>query len=127
MRTEILLLNSCADSAEMYSVGLGLAGYRTRIANDAREARLHLRQEAPAAVVADLDDVEAEGWSLLQELGARPGWQSVPIVLLTGWTTLPQELRDLPRARTLLKPCLPDTLASVLRRVAALPVEPERH
>ncbi len=118
MRPEILLLDGCADSAEMYSVGLGFAGYRTRIVKDTSEALRQLRQKAPAAVVADLDEVAADRSSFLRELSAQPSWHSIPVVLLTGWVTLPHALEDLPRALILLKPCLPDTLATVLREVA---------
>ena len=48
----VLLFDPDTDTAEMYGVGLELAGFRARVTSSDAEARSVLRQERPAAVIA---------------------------------------------------------------------------
>ena len=114
----VLLFDSDADTAEMYGVGLELAGFRACLASSDAEARSVLREDRPSAVIADLGTAAAEGWELIQSLRADRSTRDIPVVLLTGRTDpwIGRRAAELGCAALVVKPCLPDTLAEVVRQ-----------
>lgn len=113
----VLLFDPDADTAEMYGVGLELAGFRARVTSSDAEAWSVLHQERPSAVIADLGTAAVEGWELIQSLRADHSTRDIPVVLLTGRTDpwIGRRAAELGCAALLVKPCLPDTLAAVVR------------
>jgi len=113
----VLLFDSDTDTAEMYGVGLELAGFRACLASSDAEARSVLRQEHLSAVVADLGVAATEGWDLIQSLRADRSTRDIPVLVLTGrvdpW--IGRRAAELGCAALLVKPCLPDTLAEAVR------------
>jgi DNA-binding response OmpR family regulator len=111
----ILVFDSDADTAEMYGIGLELAGFRACVASSDTEALAVLRQGHPAAVIADLG--AGEGWDVIQLLRADRSTRDIPVVILTGRTDarIGRRAAELGCAALLLKPCLPDALAEVVR------------
>ncbi len=119
----VLLFDSDADTAEMYGVGLELAGFRARITSSDAEARSVLRQERPSAVIADVGAGAAEAWELIQSLRADRSTRDIPVLVLTGridpW--IGRRAAELGCAALLVKPCLPDALAAAVRESLQTP------
>ena len=119
----ILLLSTDTDSAEMYAVGLSLAGFEPLVAADGSSMRSRLDSEFPQAIVVDFPAGWDTGWELLRELRSTPETRDTPVLLLAS------RIEDSTRTRAeafgcaavLMKPCLPDTLAGALRRAMQAP------
>ena len=119
MRRSILLLDSHVDTAEMYAVGLRMAGFTPMIAADLPSACEHLRRDRPDALVADVRDAAEDGWRLLRDLKSNDAAREMPVLVLTGRASaaLSAATRELGCAALLMKPCLPDALAALLQCV----------
>ena len=120
MEQSVLLVDDSPDTLEMYTLGLAFAGFRLLTASDATSAIGQLRTEHPAAVVTDLLLVGGQGgWDLIDEIKKDPSTRQIPIVVLTGCSdsSIDVNAARLGCAAVLTKPCLPDDLADVLRRV----------
>ena len=115
--TAILLVSGDADSAEMYAVGLSLAGFQPLVATDASSMRSCLDGESPRAVVADFTIGRNIGWELLRELRGRAETRNVPVVLIASQIEPSTRARaeEFEFAALLTKPCLPDALAAAVR------------
>ena len=113
----VLLFDPDTDTAEMYGVGLELAGFRARVTSSDAEARSVLRQERPAAVIADVGAGAAEVWELIQLLRRDRSTRDIPVVVLAGRTDpwIGRRAAALGCAALLVKPCLPDALAAAVR------------
>ena len=114
----VLLYDSDTDTAEMYGVGLELAGFRACLANDDVHAFALLQAERPLAVVADVGSAADMGWELIRSLRANSSTRDIPVVVLTGRTDpwIGRRAAELGCAALVVKPCLPDTLAEVVRQ-----------
>jgi DNA-binding response OmpR family regulator len=112
----VLLLESDIDTAEMYATGLRIEGFAAAIAEDLPAALEHIRRGKPDAVVAEASDAARDDWQIVRWCREREAGQAVPVVLLTGYppSTIPAAASSLGCA-ALLKPCLPETLAQVIR------------
>src|ERR1043165_9965334 len=96
-RRPILVVDDDPRAAKLAAISLAAAGYRAVSCHDGASA-LRAAQEAPAAVVLDLDMPGMDGFQVLDELRLRPASQDVRVLV---WTML-----DLPaekRARLLAK------------------------
>jgi len=113
----VLLFDPDADSAEMYGVGLELAGFRARVTSSDAEARSVLCQEHLSAVIADVGAGAAQGWELIRLLRADRATRDIPVVVLAGRTDpwIGRRAAELGCAALLVKPCLPDALAAAVR------------
>jgi DNA-binding response OmpR family regulator len=115
-RAIVLLLSADADSADMYAVGLSLAGFEPLVAPDAQSMRSRL-DESPQAIVVDFTIGWDTGWKLLGELRSRPETRDTPIVLLASRMEASTRMRAeaFGCAALLMKPCLPDALVAAVR------------
>jgi CheY-like chemotaxis protein len=115
----ILIVDDSIDILDMYAVGLSYAGYRAVTATSAEAAVRTLKVDPVAAVVTDLHLRGTDGWALIADLKADPLTRSIPIVVLTGWpdTSVAAMAHAVGCAAVLTKPCLPEELADVLRRL----------
>jgi DNA-binding response OmpR family regulator len=116
-RPAVLFASEDADSADMYAVGLSLAGFRPVIVADASSLRSSLTAQVPQAIVVDVTAGWRTGWDLLAELRRRVDTRHTPVVLLADGREDSIRVRaEASRCAALLtKPCLPDTLASAVR------------
>ena len=117
MIPKVLLVDSDPDTAEMYAVGLRMEGFVAAVAPDTAMALEHLRRGSPDAVVAEVSDAARDDWQIVRwckETGAGP---MPTVILLTGHprAAIPARASDLGCAAVLTKPCLPETLAQVIR------------
>ncbi len=112
----VLLLESDPDTAEMYATGLRIEGFAAAIAEDLSVAFDHIRRGKPDALVAEASDAARDDWQIVKWCRAGEAGRVVPVVLLTGHppASIPAVASNLGCA-ALLKPCLPETLAQVIR------------
>jgi CheY-like chemotaxis protein len=115
----ILIVDDSIDILDMYAVGLSQAGYRPLTATTAEAAVRTLKIDPVAVIVTDLHLRGADGWALIADLKADPLTRSIPIVVLTGWPdpSVAAKAHAVGCATVLMKPCLPDDLAHVLRQL----------
>jgi DNA-binding response OmpR family regulator len=111
----VLLLSGDADSAEMYAVGLSLAGFRPVVVADASSVRSRIAA-LPDAVVIDLTPGWQTGWEALRALRGMADTRDTPVVLLCGddEEVIRSRAEGLGCSALLAKPCLPDALAGAV-------------
>ena len=107
--------------AQLLKFMLERAGYRVELARDGRVAQNFIAsQPAPAVALFDLMLPFVDGLQLVGLVRQQPGWEQVPVLMLTAKT---QE-RDIVRALDagandyIVKPFQPDELLARLRRFA---------
>ena len=117
----ILLVDDAEDAREMYGTRLADVGLRVENAVDGEHALWKVDALGPDLVVMDLAMPTLDGWEATRKIKAHPKTRHIPVVALTGHVT-PDALR---RAReagadvVLTKPCTPDALLAVIRRLLA--------
>jgi CheY-like chemotaxis protein len=119
-RPVILLVDDDADTLEMYEIGLSGAGFLPVGTRDALSVTLQVDAVHPDVVVTDLQLRGTTGWNVMQSVKKHNGGaKAIPVVLLTGYSNeeIDQQAHDLGCAAVLTKPCTPDELGVVLRRV----------
>ena len=96
-------------------------GYAVTVANAGRQAQKLFAESAPPALVTlDFMLPHANGLELLAVIRSTPGWEHVPVLMLTARS---QE-KDIARAREsgatdyLVKPFKPEELRARVRRLA---------
>jgi len=94
-------------------------GYTVALAADGRAAQAHIQsQAAPAVALLDVMLPYLDGLQLVGLVRSQPGWESVPVIMLTAKA---QE-RDIARALAagandyIVKPFQPEELLARLRR-----------
>lgn len=97
-------------------------GYAVSVARDGREAQRYIAEaDPPALVTLDFMLPHANGLELLAQLRGQPGWERVPVLMLTARS---QEA-DIARARAagatdyLVKPFKPEELRGCIRRIVS--------
>lgn len=115
----ILLVDDDADTLEMYEIGLAAGGFKTLGTRDGTSVAQQVDAVHPDAVVTDLQLHGTTGWGVMQALKENREGRTIPVVLLTGYSTpdIDRQAQELGCAAVLTKPCSPDDLATVLRRV----------
>jgi len=99
-------------------------GYAVTVARDGLEAQKVINErDAPAFVTLDFMLPHANGLELLALIRAKPGWEHVPVLMLTARS---QE-KDIAHARAsgatdyLVKPFKPEELRACVRRLVGKP------
>lgn len=120
-RPVILIVDDDADTLEMYEIGLAGDGFSPVGIRDGASVALQVDALNPDAVVTDLQLQGTTGWSVMEAVKERAAARPIPVVLLTGYASADIDARaqSLGCAAVLTKPCTPDELAVVLRRLLA--------
>ena len=95
-------------------------GYQVHLAPDGRTAQALIDSLAPPTIVVlDVMLPHADGYELLARLRARPGWQSVPVILLTARSQEQDIVRGLEAGANdyMVKPFKPEELRARVRRL----------
>lgn len=117
-RPLVLIVDDDADTREMYSIALSILEFDAIGVGSRAEANGHAWALRPDVIVTDLSLSDGDGWDLIQNLKGHPRTRDIPVVVLSGHA--PPSPPALHRyAAFLLKPCLPDDLATALRAVLA--------
>lgn len=122
-RPVILIVDDDADTLEMYEMGLEGDGFSPIGIRDAASVARQVDALQPDAVVTDLQLQGTTGWSVMQAVKAHTAARPIPVVLLTGSSgaDIDQRAQEMGCAAVLTKPCTPDQLGVVLRRLLATP------
>lgn len=117
----VLVVDDYLDAQSMYGFRLRHAGYRVAFASTGEEAVALARELHPAAIVMDLCLKGKDGWTATRELRADPTTKNVPIVAVSGHALPEYEQRAYECGCDLFvpKPCLPETLLSIIRGLIA--------
>ena len=105
-----------ADLRRMYRTALAMAGYAIDEAGDGIDALHVVENRAPDLIVLDLVLRALDGVSVQQELAARTLTSRIPIVVVTGSTIKTDQL---PVARVLHKPVMPEELVRTVKQCLA--------
>jgi len=95
-------------------------GFEVHAARDGRAAEQLIDSLAPPAIVTlDVMLPHADGYELLARIRARPGWEAVPVILLTARSHEKDIVRALDGGANdyLVKPFKPDELRARVRRL----------
>ena len=102
---DVLLVDDDPDANEAVARLLRKAGHEVRCAPDGREALNALTTETPDVVVLDAKMPEMDGVAFLEVIRSYLRWQSLPVILLTGYADGPHVRRavELGVRKTFLK------------------------
>jgi DNA-binding response OmpR family regulator len=95
-------------------------GFKVQVARDGRAARALVATLSPPAVVTiDVMLPYVDGYQLLAEMRARPGWEKLPVIMITAKSQEKDIVRALDAGANdyLVKPFKPDELRARVRRL----------
>jgi two-component system, cell cycle response regulator DivK len=121
----VLLVDGHADTRELYTDALRCFGFETETVDDFADAYARAWQTHPDAIATEVPLSMDSGWKFIQDLQRDPRTRGIPVVVVTS------DARAIVRERAeqegcaafLLKPCLPDVLATTLRDVLTIRVQ----
>jgi DNA-binding response OmpR family regulator len=121
LRPVALVVEDDEHIGQLLKFMLERVGYTVALAADGRAAQAHIQsQSAPAVALLDVMLPYLDGLQLVGLVRGQPGWESVPVIMLTAKA---QE-RDIARALAagandyVVKPFQPEELLTRLRRWA---------
>lgn len=122
-RPVILIVDDDADTLEMYELALEGDGFAPIGIRHGAGVAGQVDALQPDAVVTDLELQGTTGWKVMQAVKTHTAARPIPVVLLTGHSSadIDRRAQEMGCAAVLTKPCTPDELAVVLRRVLSRP------
>jgi CheY-like chemotaxis protein len=90
-----LVVDDVSDVTDMLSVLLTHAGYDVTCASTASGALALAREQRFDIVISDIGMPEMNGYDLAEALRALPGYDSVPLVAVTGYSMFDDRTRSL--------------------------------
>ena len=120
-RPVVLIVESHEDTRALYAIALSGMGFEVIAEGNCANAYGRAWKAHPDVIVTDLTLRQLDGWELLRDLKQDPRTRDIPVVVITA-DSQPVVRERVERERgaaCLLKPCLPDALASELRHVLA--------
>jgi len=114
-----LIVDDVADVTEMLSVFLGLAGYESITAHSASEAIEAARSHHFDVVISDIGMPQMNGYELAQAVRKIPGYETVPLVAVTGFSMYDDREKSLVSGFNahLTKPIDPNVLFQLIERL----------
>lgn len=116
--TVVLIVDDHEDSCLMYAHLLALMGFDPITARNAEDALRQAHALHPDVVITDLRLPGPSGLDLARRLRSADDTKNIGIILLTGSPCDPQRASEAGCDEVLMKPCLPDELATQIRRVS---------
>jgi CheY-like chemotaxis protein len=113
----VLVVEDDEDVASVVSDVVEIAGYRSAVASNGREALAAMRRERPSLVLLDLMMPEMDGWQFREEQRRHPGLASVPVLIMTADGRADQKAESLGAAGFVRKPTSIDELIAELERL----------
>lgn len=121
---EVVVAEDDGDIGRLLKFLLEREGFRVTLCADGRIAAERLGGQAmPALVILDVMLPYLNGYQLLQQVRARPEWNSVPVLMLTAKSRESDIARALDGGATdyMAKPFQPAELKARVRRLLAAP------
>jgi CheY-like chemotaxis protein len=118
-RRNALVVDDVADITEMLSVVLTYAGYTVITASSAPAALEAARQHRFDVIISDIGMPEMSGYQLAKALRLLPGYESVPMVAVTGYSMFDDRERSLNAGFNahLTKPIDPQALLELIENL----------
>jgi CheY-like chemotaxis protein len=122
IRPLVLIVDGHDDTRALYALALSGMGFDVVPARDGEDAYHRAWASHPDIIVTELilsPGSYGDGWELLGRLKADSRTRDIPVAVLTGQIALSSRERADRQgcAAFILKPCLPDELATELRHV----------
>ena len=93
-RKSALVVDDVADVTEMLAVLLSHAGYEVVTAASARAALNAARERQFDVIISDIGMPEMNGYQLAREMRTLPGYETVPMVAVTGYSMFDDKERS---------------------------------
>jgi two-component system cell cycle response regulator DivK len=119
-RPLVLLVEDDREGRLLFADWLEDAGFRVEQAHNGLQALERAFDLLPDAILTDLNIPGIDGYELTRRLKSDPRTASLPILAVTGYTPFTQDPGRADRAgcdAVLTKPCDPNELARILRRL----------
>ena len=91
----ILVVDDVADVTEMIALFLKHAGFEVKTANSANAALMLALETQFDLIISDIGMPEKNGYELAESLRERAGYQSTPMIAVTGYTEYDDRGRSL--------------------------------
>jgi CheY-like chemotaxis protein/anti-sigma regulatory factor (Ser/Thr protein kinase) len=91
----VLVVDDVADVTEMLAVLLSHMGHKVVTASSARTALRFLRENKVDALISDIGMPEMNGYQLAREVRSLPGYESIPIIAVTGYSMFDDKERSI--------------------------------
>jgi len=113
----VLLVDGHDDTRELYAVSLTRFGFETSTVDSGENPYQQAWKIHPDVIVMEVSLPELDGWNFIRDVKHDPRTRDIPVVILTSdsWTLARERAQHEGCAAFLVKPCLPDQLASTLR------------
>jgi CheY-like chemotaxis protein len=114
-----LIVDDVADVTEMLSVLLSHAGYDVVTASSARAALEAARQRQFDVIISDIGMPEMNGYQLARAIRVMPGYETVPMVAVTGYSMFDDQERSKSAGFTahMTKPIDPRALLDLIEQL----------
>jgi len=114
-----LVVDDVADVTDMLSVFLTHAGYRVVTASSAPAALEAARQRQFDVVISDIGMPEMNGYQLASALRLLPGYQTVPMVAVTGYSMFDDKQQSMTAGFNahMTKPIDPQALLNLIEQL----------
>jgi len=121
----VLVVDGHADTRELYALTLRSFGFETETVDDVADGYARAWATHPDVIATEIPLSMDTGWKFMHDLQCDPRTRDIPVVVVTGdgRATLRQRAEQEGCAAFLLKPCLPDVLATTLRDVLTIRVQ----
>jgi two-component system CheB/CheR fusion protein len=118
-RRRALVVDDVADVTEMLSVLLTHAGYEVMTAESAAAAIASASQNHFDVIISDIGMPQMNGYELAQAVRGMPGYETVPMVALTGYSKFDDRQRSLDAGFNahLTKPIEPRELLDLIEQL----------
>jgi CheY-like chemotaxis protein len=120
-RPLVLVVDDYEDAREMYAECLDASGFDVAQAESGDEAVAKAVSLQPAIIVMDLALPGMDGWTATRAIKTDARTARIPVVALTGHarSDASSAAREAGCDAFLTKPCLPDAVVEVVRRLLA--------
>jgi CheY-like chemotaxis protein len=121
----VLVVDGHADTRELYAEALRSFGFETETVDDVADGYARAWETHPDVIATEVPPSTDTGWKFMQDLQGDPRTRDIPVVVVTsdGRATVREQAEREGCAAVLLKPCLPDVLATTLREVLTTRVQ----
>ena len=121
-----MIVDEHEDTRELYALALELWGFETITEPDGAAAYSRAWLTHPDIIITEMslpgvDDWTNNGWNMVRDLKGDPRTRGIPLVVLTAHDQPAVRVRAEHEgcATVLVKPCLPEQVASALRALLA--------
>jgi CheY-like chemotaxis protein len=120
-QSRLLVVDDAPDVLEMFSTLLRLSGYDVTVASSATEALEAAGSTQFDLIVSDIGMPLMNGYELARALRSLPGYRSVPMIAVTGFSVYNDRGQSLESGFNahLTKPVNPTTLLDLIERLTA--------